>query len=154
MVGVGEEGVFRADAFAFVAEVEFAVVVAEGAGFESGGEGADNGFEVKIGILEVGDGVEVVGFECGGGDGADAVDVADGLRAEEGDFVFVADEGEAVGFLVIAAEFGEEFVGSDADAGGEVALVEDAVFDLVGELVGLVEGVDFWVTGLQIGFVH
>lgn len=78
MVGVLCKGVFGTDTFAVLAEVERAVIEAEGALFEAFGEGADEGGEVDLGVLNVGDSDESAFFEMGGGDGTDAVDGANG----------------------------------------------------------------------------
>lgn len=161
MVGVLGEGVFRADAFAVLAEVERAVIEAEGALFEAFGEGADEGREIDLGVLDVCDGGKAAFFEVGGSDGADAVDGADGEGSEEGDAVAVANEGEAIGLLEVATEFGEEFVGGDADAGGEAALGLDLVFDLAGEGEGGFEEAVLVLSGVlgqhrgevEVGFI-
>jgi hypothetical protein len=145
VVGVLAEGVLGADAFAFFTEVQGAIVLAEGALFEAVSERADHGHQVERGVLEVGDGFEAFGFEGLGGDGADAVDGADGEGAEKGDAVRIPNEGEAIGFLEVATEFGEEFVGGDADAGGELALGADAGFD------GFGDGQDGGEGGIAIG---
>ena len=44
-----------------------------------------------------------------------------GHRAQEQNFVTFGNEGETIGFAEIAGEFGEQFVGGDADAGGQAA---------------------------------
>jgi hypothetical protein len=73
-------------------------------------------------LLEIAEGEEaglVQDFFRGG---ADAVNFPDGQFAEEFGFAGFANEGEAVWLLEVAGEFGEEFVGGDADAGGYPAL--------------------------------
>ena len=120
--GVALEGFFAADAFDFVAKFEGAIVDAEGIVAQGTAEGADEGAEVAGMLLEIAEGEEAGLVEDFFGGGADAVNFADGQFAEEFGFAGLADEGEAVGLLEVTGEFGEEFVGGDADAGGDTAL--------------------------------
>jgi len=116
--GVPLEGFFAADAFDFVPEFEWAIVDAERIVAQGTAEGTDERSEVAGMLLEVPEGEEAGLMKDFFGGGADPVNFADGQFAEEFGFAGLADEGEAVGFLEVAAKFGEEFVGGDADAGG------------------------------------
>ena len=117
-------------------------------------------FEGQFGVLNVADGFESAFFECESGDGAYAVDISDGEGAQEFDFVLVWDEGETVGFFVIAAEFCEELVGGDADAGGEMPFATDSLFQIncgrEGEAEGFVGLGSFGdeVADVEVGFVN
>ena len=55
-------------------------------------------------------------------------------------FVGVGNEREAVGFAMIARDFGQEFVGGDADGGGQLALGANAIFEALREREGLPQG--------------
>ena len=158
--GVGGEGVFRADALAFAVAFDRSRINAEGAFFQFYGEGSQRVFEGELGVLQIADGFEAALFEGLRGDGADAMNIADGEGAEKLHLVLLWNEREAVGLFVIAAEFCEELVGRDSDAGGEMALAADALFQInrgwQGETQGFVGICSFGgeVAYVEVGFVH
>ena len=84
-------------------------------------------------VLEIADvsdaGLEEILF----GDLADAVEGADWERFEEFDFLGFANDGEAVWFFEVAGEFSEQFIGGNADGGGETLLLEDGLLDSLSE---------------------
>lgn len=129
MFRIAWERVLGADAFAFVADFDGARIYPEGAFLQLQGEGADGGLEGLIGVLQIADRFEAALFEGEGGDGTDSMDIPDGEGSEEVDFILFRDEGETVRLFVIASQFGEELVGGDADAGGEVTFLEDPLFE-------------------------
>ena len=120
---VGFEGLFLADGFGFGVGGDGAVVDAVGELEVVGGFVADVLLE-EVGweVAEVGDSVDAEEFEFGGHGGTDAPEFGDGEGREEGVDLIGCDEDEAVGFLEIGGELGEEFVRGDADGGGEAGV--------------------------------
>ncbi len=77
--------------------------------------------------------VDAEGFHALLGYGADAGDAGDGECTDEFcDFVG-RDDCEAIGFLDVAGDFGEECVGGDAGRGGEGGFFEDSAAYFVGD---------------------
>ncbi len=134
------EGVFVADTFGFAVAGDGAVIDAAGEVEEALGFVAAAGLEPVEGLgAEVGDGLDAPLVEASGGGLADAPDFGDGEGEEDAVDIFGADDGEAVGFVEVGGEFGEEFVGGDADGGGEVEVCGDALAERLGDGFGRAE---------------
>lgn len=112
-------------------------------------------------ILKIADGAQTGVEQYFLGDFADAMEGAHREGTEECDLGGFGDDGETGGFLEIAGEFGEEFVGGDSDTGREAAFGSDSVLEGLGEGVGAEEGVVMCagafaaeVGHIEVGFVH
>lgn len=104
-------------------------------------------------------GEDAVGVETGFHADVDAAELFEVESAEAVGEIFVFDNDQAVGFLEVGGEFGEEGVGGDSDAAGEAGgeFAGDGVFDALGDFFGscgitffaeepaphLVDGADF-----------
>jgi len=147
------EGLFVADGFGFGVGSDFAGVDAVGeVGVVVSGRAEVGGHPFGGHSAEVGDGFDADVVEGGFGFFADAPEASDGERGEDGFDVFGVDDEEAVGFVHVGGEFGEEFIGGDADGGGECGFVADGLFDVAGD--------GFWGTAelegagdVEVGFV-
>ena len=62
------------------------------------------------------EGIEAQCLEAFFDAGADAAEFSDGERFKDTGDIGLADTGEAVGLLHFGGEFGNEFIGADADA--------------------------------------
>ncbi len=104
-------------------------------------------------FLEVEAGVDAEGFHAFLGDGADAGDAGDGQGVHEGvDFVG-RDDFDAVRFVDVACDLGQEFVGGDSGGGGEAGFLKDTAADFVGDERGA--AVEVLVVGdVEEGFVE
>src|ERR1051325_276518 len=71
---------------------------------------------------------------------ANAIKGANRQRTQELDFLAFANEREAIRFLVIAGDLGEQFVGRNADGGPQLPFRNDAPLQLPGERDRTLEG--------------
>jgi hypothetical protein len=98
-------------------------------------------FEVEFGALaEFGDGGDAGGGEAGEHAAADAGEVVELEGVEDVGEIVVLDQGEAIGFVHVGGDFGEEAIGGDADGAFEVFadVLGDGLFNFVGEGGGVV----------------
>lgn len=113
------------------------MIFTDGEAFEFRAPGTDEGAEVARMILEIANGSDTGLEEILFGDLADTVEGSDGEWFEELDFFGFANDGEAVWFFEVTGEFSEQFIGGDADGGGETLVLEDGLFDALSKGDGL-----------------
>ena len=136
-----QERFLPADAFDVVANFQRAVIVAKGELFEFGAKGTGERAQIAGIILEVADGGEAGTVQNLFGNAAHAEKRAHRERAQERHFFRLGDEGKAIGLLMVTGNFGEQFVGGNANGRGELTFRPDRLFQLPGQRNGGAQGV-------------
>ena len=130
-----------ADTFDVIANFQRAVIVAKGELFEFRAKGTGERAQIAGIILEVTNGGKAGTVQNLFGNAAHAKEGAHGKGTQKLYFFRLGDEGKAIGLLMVTGNFGEQFVGGNANGGGELTFRPDRLFQLPGQRNGRAQGV-------------